>query len=88
MKLFYAWLIFALGAVLSVWYTYFFAIEFSAFAFAWAAAAEGITLVIIIDKFFFPQIDTIEEIKNGNRAVAMLYIAIAIVVAGAFLGAR
>jgi len=75
-------------AVFAIWYTYNFAIEFSAFAFAYASGVVGISMVLLIDLTLIPEFDTFEEIRNGNTAAAVYLLAICIVVGLGFIAAR
>ena len=41
----------------------------------------GISVWIFVDRFFFPEIDTVQEIKKGNIAYALVLFAIALIIA-------
>lgn len=81
-------LLFWIIAVLGVGYTYNFAIEFSAFAFSFAAVTMGITLVYVIDVTLIPEFDTFLEIRNGNTAAALYLLSVCILVGLSLLAAR
>jgi uncharacterized membrane protein YjfL (UPF0719 family) len=74
--------------IVGIWYTYTQAIEFSAFAFGFAAGVIGVTMVYLIDLLLIPEFDTFLEIKNGNTAAAIYLLGICIVVGLGFLAAR
>lgn len=56
-------------------------IEYSSFFIGMSKASLAILFLNLVDDVVFNQIDTINEIKRGNTAYAMVYIANAVIVA-------
>lgn len=68
-------------SVASVWYTFNYAVEFSAFAAALAKVFIGMFLFYLFDIWALRDIDTLAELKAGNTALAIFFLAYAILVA-------
>ena len=72
-------------AILFIWLTYNYLIEFSSFAVGMAKGILGFFMVWVLDKYGVKEIDTIEELKKGNIAYALFVLGIWIVVAAAII---
>ena len=81
MKVWQFFLLLFLVSVASVWYTFNYAVEFSAFAVALAKVFIGMFLFYLFDVWALKDIDTIQELKNGNIAVSIFFLGYAILVA-------
>ena len=75
-------------AGLSVWFTYNFAIQFSAFAFGFAAIVLVFSVTLYIDRFMIPQFDTFDKIKESPVAIAIYWTGLMISAAIAMLASR
>ena len=81
MKVWQFFLLLGIAAFISVWYTFNYAVEFSAFAVALAKVFIGMFLFYLFDVWALKDIDTIQELKNGNIAVSIFFLGYAILVA-------
>jgi hypothetical protein len=81
MKVWQFFLVLFIASVVSVWYTFNYAVEFSAFAVALAKVFIGMFLFYLFDIWALRDINTIEEIKNGNVALSIFFLGYAILVA-------
>jgi uncharacterized membrane protein YjfL (UPF0719 family) len=68
-------------SVLSIWFTFNHAVEFSAFAVALAKVTIGAFIFYLFDVVALREINTITELKKGNVAVAMFFLGYAILIA-------
>lgn len=74
----------ALGTLISliilsgvlVFYTYFYAIDFSAFSIGIAKFVIGVILIWVVDKFAVPEVDTMKLLKEDPRAYAMFLLGL------------
>lgn len=64
----------------SVWLTFEYFPQYSYFGAAVAKVGISITLFYLIDAYLLSEIETIEELKNGNIAYALVILAYAIIV--------
>lgn len=71
------------GALLWVTFNYF--IEFSAFGVLLTKAAFGLALAGLVDNFVLYKFNTIEEIRKGNLAFAVVYAGFMLVIAAAVI---
>lgn len=55
-------------------------IEYSSFTVGLTKAVVGIIFCALIDDTVFNKIDTIEELKKGNIAYALVYLSIALII--------
>lgn len=69
----------------ALYYTFNFLIEISSFAVGLGKAALGIFLFWIYDKYAMKEIDTVEQLKNGNIAYAIFLLSLALLVASAII---
>lgn len=66
----------------SVWYTFNYAIEFSAFAAAIAKVTIALFLYYLFDLLVLHDVDTVDEIiKNKNLPLALFFLGYAIIIA-------
>lgn len=65
-------------SVVGTWFTYQYAIEFSAIPITFIYILIFFAFFELFDKKILIGIQTIHELKQGNQAVALFYIAIAI----------
>lgn len=69
-------------SVLGVWYTFNYAIEFSAFAVAIAKVTIAMFLFYLFDLLVLVNVNTVDEIvKNKNQPLALFFLGYAIIVA-------
>ncbi len=69
-------------SVVSVWYTFNYAIEFSAFAVALAKVFIAMFLFYLFDLLMLKDVDTIDEIIHGkNLPLSIFFLGYAIIVA-------
>jgi hypothetical protein len=71
------------SAALAVGVTFHWAVAYSAFAAALAKAALIVVLFAALDRYALESIDTIEQLRGGNIAVAMALLALALLLAPA-----
>ena len=71
--------------VFYILYNYFQA--FTSFAAAIMLVGISLGLWWFIDEFLLKSIDTIEELKKGNLAVALTFVGYSIIIAGAMISA-
>jgi hypothetical protein len=71
-----------LVAIFGTWWTYNYAINFSAIPITFVYLIIYIGFFEIFDRFILTGFDTIHEIKNGNIAVAIYYVALSIILLG------
>lgn len=80
--------LFFIGAVgaslILLTFNYFF--EFSGFAVVISKTVLGFFLIWVFDRFAIGEVDTIAEMKNGNIAYAIFYLALSLIVAAAIAG--
>ncbi|MEZ4700052.1 MAG: hypothetical protein R2834_06960 [Rhodothermales bacterium] len=81
MKVWQFFVLLFVASVLSVWYTFNYAVEFSAFAVALAKVFIGMFLFYLFDVWALRDIETIQELKNGNIALSIFFLGYAILVA-------
>jgi len=67
-----------LFAIVATAITFNFAVEYSAFAAGLLKASLVVSLFVLFDKFVLKGINTIDELKKGNIAYAILLLAIAL----------
>lgn len=79
-------LIQGLIAVAITAFTLTYAIQFSGYAFAWGKVVFGVLMWVVLDHTIFRKIETLKLIKEGNIAVAILFLATAVIIAGALSG--
>jgi len=72
-------------AVVLIFITFNWLIEFSSFSVGIAKGILGVALVWIFDEYGLKQIDTIEELKKGNIAYALFLLGFFIVIAAAII---
>ena len=66
----------------SVWFTFNYAIEFSAFAAAIAKVTIALFLYYLFDLFVLTDVDTVDEIiKQKNMPLAIFFLGYAIIIA-------
>ena len=79
------WQFFAIlfvGSVVSIWYTFNYAIEFSAFAVALAKVTIAMFLFYLFDLLVLTDIKTVDEIvKEKNLPFSIFFLGYAIIVA-------
>lgn len=68
-----------------LWVTFRYFIEFSAFGVLLTKAAIGLALAGIVDNFVLYYFKTVEEIKSGNVAFAIVYFGFMLVIAAAIV---
>ncbi len=69
-------------SVVSVWYTFNYAIEFSAFAVAFAKVFIALFLFYLFDLLVLKDVDTVDEIiKQKNLPLAVFFLGYAIIIA-------
>ena len=73
-------------SVLLIYITFNWIIELSSFAVGMAKATLGIIIFYLFDKVAMKEIDTVQELKNGNVAYAIFMLSLAILVMAAMLG--
>lgn len=66
-------------ALIGTWYTWHFAINFSAIPLTFLYMLIFIGFFELFDTKILTEIDTIHELREGNTAVSQFYIAIALV---------
>ncbi len=66
-------IIIAIAALAALWYTLTSFIEFSGLAFGLAKIAIGVSFIGLIDNVIFGNINTIEQLREGNTAFAIAY---------------
>lgn len=71
----------AVLAVAGVTYTFTAAVQYSAFAAAFAKAALAVAVFWAVDAYLLTEINTVDEIKSGNTAYGLFLVALALVVA-------
>jgi len=76
----------AAASIAAIYYTFNFLIEISSFAVGLGKAALGVFLFWIFDKYAMKEIDTVEQLKNGNIAYAIFLLSLAVLVSAAILG--
>jgi hypothetical protein len=81
MKVWLFLLLLLVASILSVSYTFNYAVEFSAFAVAIAKVTIGATIFYLFDLLALKDIQTIEELKKGNIAFAIFFLGFAILIA-------
>lgn len=74
-----------LFAVISIFITFNWLIELSAFAVGIAKGALGLLLVWVFDKYAMKEINTVDELKERNIAYAIFFLGLCIVVAAAII---
>lgn len=72
----YAFLIFVAWA--GTWYTYRYAIDFSAIPITFLYLMIYLAFFEFYDRKILTEISTVDELKKGNIAVAIFYLAIAV----------
>lgn len=69
-------------SVVSVWYTFNYAIEFSAFAVAFAKVFIALFLFYLFDLLVLKDVDTVDEIiKQKNLPLSIFFLGYAIIIA-------
>ena len=76
-------ILFCAIAALAVGVTFHWAVAYSAFAAALAKAALIVVLFAALDRYALESIDTIEQLRGGNVAVAVALLALALLLAPA-----
>jgi hypothetical protein len=77
---FRTFLILILIAAIFLYCTFTWAIEFSAFSVGIAKYLISLALLLIVDKFVFKEINTMEILKNNGIAYAIFFLANAVLV--------
>lgn len=72
-------------AVILIFITFNWLIEFSSFSVGIAKGILGVALVWIFDEYGLKEIDTIKELKKGNIAYALFLLGFFIVIAAAII---
>lgn len=72
-------------AVLLIVVTFTWIVTLSAFAVGIGKGVLGFCLLYVFDRYALKEIDTIEELKKGNIAYALAFLAVALVIAAAIL---
>lgn len=72
-------------AVILIFITFNYLIEFSSFSVGIAKGILGVTLVWMFDEYGMKGINTIEELKKGNVAYALFLLGLFIVIAAAII---
>ncbi len=80
-------LVVAIIAAGSIYWTFNFFLEFSGFAAAFAKAVLGIFAWVAFDKIVLREIDTITEIKQGNIAHAIFVFSYSLILAACIASA-
>jgi hypothetical protein len=85
----YGWLVAILLAVgiVAVGASYQWAIEFSGFAWFILLAGGGLFIWSQVDTWLLRLVDTLQQIQNGNVAVALYMLSAAIIIAAAIVAA-
>lgn len=69
-------------SIVSVWYTFNYAIEFSAFAVAFAKVFIALFLFYLFDLLVLKDVDTVDEIiKQKNLPLSIFFLGYAIIIA-------
>ena len=68
-------------AVAAVGFTFSLAVQYSAFAAAFAKTTLAVVVFWVVDTYLLPDINTTDEIRNGNIAYGLFMLALAVVVA-------
>ena len=76
----------SLVAALTIYLTFTFFINLSSFAVAITKAIISLILFWLFDKYAMKEVDTIEQLKNGNIAYALFMLALAVIIAAAIIG--
>ena len=82
MKYWQFFLILFVASVIGVWYTFNYAVEFSAFAVAIAKVTIAMFLFYLFDLLVLVNINTVDEIvQNKNLPLSMFFLGYSIIVA-------